>query len=154
AMIKWLDNDSNNKEHPNENYAREVMELFTLGEGRYTEADIKETARAFTGRHYERAAMQFRFDAETHDGGPKGGLGKRGNWDGGDVIDIIFGQPTCAPFLARKLWTYFAYEEPEQELVDGLAEVLRDNHYELKPLLHKMFSCNAFYSERAIRTQI
>ena len=154
AMIKWLDNDSNNKEHPNENYAREVMELFTLGEGHYTENDIKEVARAFTGWHYDRSAMQYRFDPEKHDDGQKEVLGKKGNLDGGDVIDIIFQQPACAQFLARKLWSYFGYEEPEQELVDGLAEVFREGKYELKPLLHRMFSCNAFYSERAVRTQI
>jgi uncharacterized protein (DUF1800 family) len=154
AMIKWLDNDSNSKEHPNENYAREVMELFTLGEGQYTEADIKEVARAFTGWTYDRSGMQYRFNGPQHDDGPKEVLGQKGNWDGGDVIDIIFKQPACARFMARKLWTYFAYEEPEPELVDGLAKVFRDHDYELKPLLHTMFSCNAFYSDRAIRTQI
>src|SRR5262249_24899385 len=102
AMIKWLDNDSNIKEHPNENYAREGMELFTLGEGHYTESDIKEASRAFTGWHYDRSAMSYRFNAEQHDDGMKEVLGKKGNWDGGDVVDIIFQQPACALFLARK----------------------------------------------------
>ncbi len=154
AMIKWLDNNSNVKEKPNENYAREVMELFTLGEGHYTEPDIKEAARAFTGWGYGRATMQFSFNPRQHDDGVKTVLGRQGNWDGGDVVDIIFQQPACAQFIARKLWTYFAYEEPEQEIVDGLAQVLRENKYELKPMLQKIFSCNAFFSERAIRTQI
>jgi uncharacterized protein (DUF1800 family) len=154
AMIKWLDNDSNNKEHPNENYAREVMELFTLGEGHYSERDIKEAARAFTGWHYDRAAMAYEFNSQQHDDGPKEVLGKHGNWDGGDVVNILFAQPACATFLARKLWTYFAYEEPEPELVDGLAEVFRAGNYQLKPLLRAIFSSSAFFSERAVHTQI
>ncbi len=154
AMIKWLDNDSNVKEHPNENYAREVMELFTLGEGNYTEDDIKQAARAFTGWSYSRAEMCFKFNPAQHDDGEKLFFGKKGNWNGGDIVNMIFEQPACAKFIAKKLWTYFAYEEPEAELVDGLAQVFREGKYELKPLLERMFSCDAFFSERAVRTQI
>ncbi len=154
AMIKWLDNNSNSKEHPNENYAREVMELFTLGEGHYTEDDIKQAARAFTGWGYGRRTMRFQFNTLQHDHGEKTFMGQKGNWDGGDIVDIIFQQPACAQFIARKLWTYFAYEEPEPEIVDGLAEILRENKYEMKPMLQTMLSCRAFFSERAIRTQI
>jgi len=155
AMIVWLDNNSNVKGKPNENYAREVMELFTLGEGHYTEQDIKESARAFTGWSYRKqGSQQFQFQPKQHDVGEKVFMGKKGNWDGDDIINIIFEQPHCARFIVNKLWVYFAYENPEPEVVDGLAQILRENNYDLKPLLWKLFSCRAFYSERAIHAQI
>jgi len=154
AMILWLDNNSNHKEHPNENYARELMELFTLGEGNYTEQDIKESARAFTGWGYNRREMSFEFQPRQHDNGPKTFMGREGNWDGADIVKTIFDQPACARFIVRKLWSFFAYENAEDELVESLAQLLRDAHYELRPLLWKMFSCRAFYSDRAVRTQI
>ncbi len=154
AMIQWLDNDSNRKEKPNENYARELMELFTLGEGHYTENDIKESARAFTGWGLQKRQQQYQFTPKQHDSGDKIFMGKTGPWDGGDIVNIIFDQPQCARFIVTKLWNYFAYENPEPEVLDGLSEILRKNNYELKPLLWKMLSCRAFYSDRSVRTQI
>ena len=102
AMIVWLDNNSNLKAHPNENYAREVMELFSLGVGHYTEKDIREAARAFTGWHTN--GDEFDFNARYHDDGEKTVLGKTGNWNGDDVLDILLKRPDCAEFLVRKLY--------------------------------------------------
>ena len=97
AMVVWLDGESNTKEHPNENFARELMELFTCGIGHYTETDVQEAARAFTGWHREGA--EFVFKADDHDAGRKQFLGKSGRFDGGDVIDILMQQPaTCTPW--------------------------------------------------------
>ena len=155
AMVIWLDNLSNRKRKPNENYARELMELFTLGEGNgYTEEDIKEAARAFTGWGLANEKQDFYFNPNQHDLKEKLFMGKRGNWDGVDIIEIIFKKPECARFIAEKLWAYFAYEQPEPEIVQGLAMLLRQSDYELKPLLTRIFSCNAFYSDRAVHTQI
>src|SRR5207244_7295670 len=101
AMLIWLDSNNNVKGKPNENYAREVMELFSLGVGNYTEKDIREAARAFTGWHTD--AEGFKFKPAAHDGGEKTVLGQKGNWDGGDVIRIVLEQPAAARFLVRKL---------------------------------------------------
>jgi len=152
AMLRYLDNLQNQKGHPNENWARELMELFTMGVGHYTEDDIKESARAFTG--WTIADGRFRFNESTHDFGTKTVFGRTGNFDGWDMINIIFEQPATAEFIARKLWTYFAYEDPEPEIVTPLAALLRENNYEITPLLEAMFTSKAFYSEKAIGTQI
>ena len=105
-MIVWLDGESNTKEHPNENFARELMELFTCGIGHYTETDVTEAARAFTGWHREGA--QFAFRVEEHDPGRKKFLGKSGRLDGTDVIDILMQDPATPRFLATKLLKFFA----------------------------------------------
>jgi len=152
AMLRYLDNVQNVKQHPNENWARELMELFTMGVGNYTEDDIKESARAFTG--WTQAGGDFRFDESKHDFGKKTFLGRTGDFDGWDIIDIIFEQPVTAEYIARELWTYFAYEKPDPELVKSLANVLRENDYELQPMLQAMFSSRAFYSDKAMGTQI
>src|SRR4029077_18056289 len=96
AMLVYLDGDANTKEHPNENFARELMELFTIGIGNYTEKDVLESARAFTGWHRE--GYEFAFHADQHDAGPKTFLGKKGNLDGADVIDALFAHPALAKF--------------------------------------------------------
>ncbi|MEK7795752.1 MAG: DUF1800 family protein, partial [Candidatus Hydrogenedentota bacterium] len=127
-------------------------ELFTLGHGAYSEHDIKEAARAFTGWtcNHER----FIFRERDHDTGEKSFLGRSGAFTGEDIIDIVFDQPACAEHFAHKLWRYFAYDDPEPEIVSGLAATLRDNNYELAPMLKQLFLSQAFYSERAIGTQI
>src|SRR5436189_1264726 len=102
AMLTFLDAGVNVKGAPNENFAREVMELFSLGVGNYTEKDIREAARAFTGWHT--TAQEFFFNPAQHDGGPKTVLGKTGTWDGGDIVRIILEQPAAARFLVRKLY--------------------------------------------------
>ncbi len=146
AMIDWLDLRESRAAHPNENFAREVMELFTLGEGNYTEKDVTEGARAFTGYRIDPRDQSFRFDPREHDNTPKTFLGRTDVLDGDQVIDTILAQPACARYLARKLWTFFAYENPPPALVDALAATLRANRYEMRPVLHQMFTSQEFYS--------
>lgn len=152
SMIRYLDTQQNVKGKPNENWARELMELFTLGQGHYSEQDIKESARAFTGWAFGPEGFLYR--EELHDFGDKTFLGKRGNLDGWDVIDRIFEQPAAAEFICRKLWHYFAYEGPEDDVVRELADTLRAERFELRPVLHKILASQAFYSQRARGAQI
>ncbi|MGH7179860.1 MAG: DUF1800 domain-containing protein [Tepidisphaeraceae bacterium] len=152
AMLDYLNNTQNRKAHPNENYARELMELFTLGIGNYTEQDIKESARAFTGWSHD--GDDFAFNLRDHDDGQKAFMGGRGNFDGDDIINIILLHPACAPYIAARMFAFFAYEDPEPALKDQLGRVLRDAKYELRPLLRTMLTSRAFYSPRAIGTQI
>lgn len=152
SMLRYLDNNRSTKKHPNENWARELMELFTLGQGQYTEDDIKESARAFTGWTADYRKFGYRFD--YHDTGPKTFMGRTGNFDGWDIINIIFEQPAASTFISKKLWSYFAYDDPEKEIVEGLAETLRENHFELRPMLRQMFASRAFYGDKAIARQV
>ena len=154
AMIDWLDLRESRAAHPNENFAREVMELFTLGEGNYTERDVTEGARAFTGYRIEGRDQSFRFDARQHDNEPKQFLGRNDVRDGDQAIDAILAQPVCARFLARKLWTFFAYENAPDALVETLAATLRAGRYEMRPTLRRLFTSAEFYSAEAMRTQI
>ncbi len=154
AMIDWLDLRQSKVAHPNENFAREVMELFTLGEGNYTETDVTEGAKAFTGYRIDGRDGSFRFDFRAHDNTPKTFLGRQDVRDGDQAIDTIFAQPACARFLARKLWTFFAYDNPPAPLVEALADTLRTSKYETRPVLHRMFTSQEFYSAVAVRTQI
>ncbi len=154
VMLRYLDNVQNVKGSPNENWARELMELFTLGQGQYTEQDIKESARAFTGWSGSVYGEGFTFREDRHDFGTKTFMGRTGNFDGWDILNIIFEQPAAAEFITTKLWTFFAYENPEPAIVRTLADVLRRNNYEIAPLLEAMFTSAAFYSEKAMGTQI
>ncbi|MDP6350592.1 MAG: DUF1800 family protein, partial [Chloroflexota bacterium] len=135
AMLRYLDNDKNVKQHPNENLAREIMELFSLGEGNYTEQDIKGAARALTGYGFDRRSFEFVFRANAHDEDEKTIFGRTGNWDGDDLVDLILEQPATARFIARKLFVFFVHEDPSQQTVEQLAAVLRENDYELAPML-------------------
>jgi uncharacterized protein (DUF1800 family) len=152
AMLSYLDNNTNRRGKPNENYARELLELFTMGIGNYTEEDVKEAARAFTGWSFE--GTEFVFRRNQHDDGPKTFLRRSGNLDGTDIINIIFEHAATARFLPRKLWEFFAYLGPEESLVEDLAAIFRRSNWEIKPLLRTIFLSEAFYSERSIRTQI
>ncbi len=154
AMIDWLDLRESRVAHPNENFAREVMELFTLGEGNYTEKDVTEGARAFTGYRISPQDQSFLFDPRQHDNAPKQFLGRGDVRDGDQAIDTILAQPACARFIARKLWTFFAYENPSDALVETLAATLRASRYETRPTLHRLFTSAEFYSPAATRTQI
>lgn len=154
AMLIYLDNAQSRAEHPNENFARELMELFTLGEGRYTEEDVKAGARAFTGWTLHPEQFSFVNLTRLHDTGGKRFLGRRGNWDGHDVVRIITEQSAAASFITGKLWSFFAYEDPEPELVRALATSLRQQGLEWKPVLREIFLSQAFYSPRAIRSQV
>lgn len=152
AMLEYLDNRKSTKAAPNENWARELMELFTLGKGQYSEDDIKNSARAFTGWTCDHKIFQYK--PERHDDGEKTFLGRRGNFDGWNIIDIIFEQPACAEFLAAKLWRFFAGTEPEPQVVQALAQTLRDNDYELRPLLRQLFASAEFYAPEVMGAQI
>ncbi|MCE9615117.1 MAG: DUF1800 domain-containing protein [Lentisphaerae bacterium] len=154
AMLLYLDNAQSRASAPNENFARELMELFTLGEGHYTEQDIQESARAFTGWSMAHERFAFEVRPRLHDDGVKTFMGKQGRFDGGDIIDIILDRPEAASFISRKLWVFFAYEEPEPEIVQDLATVLRRHRYDLQPALTALLGSQAFYSARARRTQI
>ncbi|MFQ5935491.1 MAG: DUF1800 family protein, partial [Acidiferrobacterales bacterium] len=138
AMVIYLDNQTNRKGKPNENFARELLELFTLGEGHYTERDIKEAARAFTGWRVDRRSGQFRFRARQHDTGMKEFFGYRGAFNGEDILDIILEQPQVAVHITEKLWREFISETPDGEEVRRLAAIFRDNDYEIKPLLQAL----------------
>lgn len=147
AMMRYLDQNRSNKKKPNENWARELMELFTLGIGHYTEQDIKEAARAFTG--WVLAGAEFRFARRQHDDGEKTILGQRGRFDGDDVVRIVTEQPACAEFICGKLWQYFAYDNPEPEVVAGLAKTFRASGMDVRAVLRQMFLSRAFYQEKA-----
>lgn len=144
AMLLYLDNRLNIKGHPNENYAREILELFALGVGNYTEQDIKEAARAFTGWRNE--GPRFIDDKSLHDDGEKTIFGQTGSWDGTDVVDLILTQQACAQFIATKFYRFFVNDEPSDEVVTALAQTLRNHDYELKPLLTALFSSSHFYA--------
>jgi uncharacterized protein (DUF1800 family) len=149
AMLNWLDLGSSQKEQPNENFARELMELFTLGEGHYTEDDVKAAARSFTGYRVAGPAEEFRFVAAQFDPSDKTFLGKTGPWHGDQVIDIILSQPQCAKFIAAKIWRFFAYEDPAPPLADALADQLLRCNYELKPFMKIVLSSQEFFSSQA-----
>lgn len=152
AMLAFLDAGVNVKGAPNENFAREIMELFTMGVGHYSEADIREAARAFTGWNF--VDLAFVVNREQHDDGEKTVLGRRGRWDGVDVIDIILGEPATADFIAGKIYRYFVRQELDPALQGRLGAVLRDNHYELARLLRTIFLSRDFYSPPAWGTHI
>lgn len=160
AMLEYLNNNENKKAHPNENYARELMELFTLGIGNYTEQDIKESARAFTGWSF--LGETYVFNPFDHDNGTKTFLGHTGNWDGADIVRIIFEQPACARYFAMRLVRFFGVDDPlspenapvTTPMIDALAAHLRGNHFELVPTLMALFSSRWFYSQDVMRRQI
>jgi len=145
AMLEYLDNDENRRGAPNENFARELMELFTLGEGHFGEDDVKEAARAFTGWSDENG--EFRFLRGRHDFGRKTVLGVSGKLDGDDVIDVLIDSKACAPFLAAKLLAYFEGVEPDAERVRVYAGALREADFEIAPVLERLFLDPAFYRQ-------
>ena len=145
AMLYFLDAQYNVKGAPNENFAREVMELFTMGVGNYSEQDVRECARAFTGWYFDN--LTFKVDPQKHDGGVKTFLGRTGNFDGEDVIKIIFEQPVTAEYLAAKIYRFLVRDELSPDLRKKLGTVLRANNYEVKPLLTVIVSSKDFYSQ-------
>ncbi len=152
AMLYFLDAGVNVKGAPNENFAREIMELFTMGVGNYSESDIREAARSFTGWNSD--DLTFVVHKDQHDDGEKTVLGETGDFDGVEVIDIILRQPVTARYLSGKLYRYFVRQDPGDALAEDLAGVLRDAHYELKPLLRTMFLSRDFYSPASMGTHI
>jgi len=154
AMMLYLDTQSSKRGRPNENFAREVMELFTLGEGHYTEQDIREAARAFTGYEFRRIDASTRHNKRQWDEGEKTVFGKTGRFTGDDVIDLIFEKPEAARLMACKLWEYFAAEDPPPAAVDALADTLRRANFQVAPLLREIFLSKQFYSDAVVRNQI
>jgi hypothetical protein len=152
AMLVFLDAGQNVKGAPNENFGREVMELFTMGVGNYSEHDIREAARAFTG--WTNDDLRFKLDEAKHDTGEKEFLGRRGNFDGVDILNIILDQKVTANFIAGKIYRYFARDDLSPVLQERLGAVLRENDYELRPLLRTIFLSRDFYSEPSVGTRI
>jgi uncharacterized protein (DUF1800 family) len=146
AMLIYLDNANSRKEQPNENFAREVMELFTLGEGNYTEQDIKQMARAFTGWSIDRETGEFLFRRAIHDTGEKTIFGKRGNFEGDQALDLLLGRPETARFITRKLWREFVSPSPDENEVNRLAQIYRTSGYNTAKLMRAMLSADAFYA--------
>jgi uncharacterized protein (DUF1800 family) len=154
AMMIYLDLQQSRKEHPNENWARELMELFTVGIGNYSEQDIRESARVFTGYRIDMTTQQFRFAPMQQDHGPKNFMGRTGALNGDEIIDILVKKPACAQFIGRKLWRFFVEDEPSPQIVDAIASSIRAHNYEMRPVLREIFSSAEFYSDRVMRTQI
>ncbi|MGE3508842.1 MAG: DUF1800 family protein [Vicinamibacterales bacterium] len=144
AMLYFLDAQYNVKGAPNENFAREVMELFTMGVGNYTEKDVRECARAFTGWYFDN--LTFKVDPVKHDDGPKTFLGRTGNFDGVGVIKIIFEQPVTAEFLAAKMYRFLVRDELSPGLLQKLGATLRQHDFNVKPFLTTIFQSKDFYS--------
>ena len=146
AMIVYLDSATNRKGQPNENFAREVMELFTLGEGRYTERDIKEAARAFTGWSIDPETGAFKWRPFAHDRGEKTVLGRSGNFDGDAVLDILLDQPATAEFIVGKLWREFVSPQPDTREAQRIAQRFRDSDYEIKAVLRELLLSKSFWA--------
>ncbi len=144
AMIEFLDQNRNNRQRPNENFARELMELFTLGEGQYTEQDVKEAARAFSGHTHFDGNFQFR--RNQHDNGQKTFMGQTGNFRAQDILDIIFQQPALPRFIATKFWHFFVSENPHPQRIEELAAEFRNSNFSIRHLLRTIFLSEVFYS--------
>ncbi len=153
AMLNFLNNQQNKKDHPNENFAREVMELFTLGRENYTEHDVKEAARAFTGWSAT-IKGEFTFRRFQHDYDSKTVLGKTGNFDGDEVLDILLQQKQTAKFLTQKIYKFFVNEQPDAEKTEWLAERFYKNDYDISKLLEDIFTSEWFYDEKNIGAKI
>ena len=149
AMLSWLDGDGSTKDAPNENFGREIMELFSIGVGNYTQADVRAAARAFTGYYIDDKYVRH-FDAGNHDNGVKTFLGNTGKWTGTDITRILANHPACGRFLAKKLWQFFAYENPESAVIEELAAVYRQSQRNMKEVVRHLFTMPQFYSPQAI----
>jgi hypothetical protein len=152
AMLSFLDAGVNVKGASNENFAREIMEIFTMGVGHYTEKDIREAARAFTGWNY--VDVKFVVNKDQHDDGEKTFLGRTGRLDGVDVIDTIMQQPATADYIAGKIYRFFVRQDLSPELQAKLGAILRQNRYEITPLMETIFLSRDFYSPASVGTQI
>jgi hypothetical protein len=154
AMLVWLDSNSNIKGRPNENYARELMELFSLGVGHYTETDIREAARAFTGGYAN--GEEYVLNPALHDDAPKTVLGQTGNWQGDDIVRIVLEQPAAARFLVGKLYRHFISETeaPPDSLLEPLAEQFRRSDYDVPGVMRTLLRSRLFFSEYAYRQRV
>ncbi|MFV0606208.1 MAG: DUF1800 family protein [Niabella sp.] len=153
AMLNFLNNQQNRKGRPNENFAREVMELFTLGRGNYTEQDIKEAARAFTG-WTANARGEFVFRKNTHDDDVKHFMGKSGNFNGDDILQILLDNKQTAYYITRKIYSFFVNRKIDEEIVKSLAERFYKSRYSISKLMEDIFTADWFYDEKNIGAQI
>ena len=159
AMLRYLNNDENRSGHPNENWARELMELFTMGIGNYTETDVKESARAWTGwtlldhRSFD-GRRTFAFKPLAHDGGLKTFLRETGRLDGTDILRIIRAHPATPRWIAGKLAQFFVAPQPDPSLVDAMAQQLRDTNYGIRPVLEALFRSRAFYRPEVMHAHV
>jgi uncharacterized protein (DUF1800 family) len=158
AMLRFLDNTQNRVGNPNENYSRELLELFTLGRGQYTEKDVQEGARALTGWMIHPldyvGKTEAMFVPRRHDNGLKNYLGRQGNLKAEDVVEIVSNHPSTARMLARKLWSEFIYPNPEPPIVQRLANVYRSKNRNIQALIHAIFTSPKFYSAKAYRSRL
>lgn len=153
AMLSFLNNQQNKKDHPNENFAREVMELFTMGRENYTEKDIREGARAFTGWGYDKEG-NFQERKKLHDEGSKTFLGKTGNFTGNDVLEIILEQKATSRFITTKIYRFFVNENTDEPIINILSENFYQSGYDIKKLMTDIFSSSWFYDKKNIGNRI
>lgn len=154
AMLSFLNNQQNRKQHPNENFAREVMELFTLGRGHYTEDDVKEAARAFTGWGFD-GDGNYVFRKGQHDTDSKKFLGKKGNFDGDQILDILLEQKQTAVFITQKIYRFFVSDDTiDQAHVKELAHHFYESYYDIGALMKKMFASDWFYNKNIAGAKI
>jgi len=153
SMLQFLNNQQNRKGRPNENFAREVMELFTMGRGNYTEKDIKEAARAFTGWGFN-ASGEFVFRENQHDTGNKTILGKTGNFNGDDVLNLLLEQPHTAVYITRKIYRDFVNQDVDDTKLQWLSQRFYDNNYDISKLLQDIYTSDWFYTEKNIGNKI
>ena len=153
AMLQFLNNQQNKKSHPNENFAREVMELFTMGRGNYTENDVKEAARAFTGWGFN-AKGEFVFRRNQHDEGSKTFLGQTGNYNGDDILNILLENKQTANYISKKIYRYFVNENVEEVNQQWLSKRFYSNNYNIAKLLEDIYTSDWFYEEKNIGIKI
>ncbi len=153
AMIQFLNNQQNRKGHPNENFAREVMELFTLGRGNYTENDIKESARAFTGWSFDKTG-QFIFRERSHDEGEKTFFGQTGNFNGDDMLNILLKNKQTANYICKKIYKFFVNEKVDDDKVKYLSVRFFKNNYDIQKLLDDIFMSDWFYEPKNVGVKI
>jgi uncharacterized protein (DUF1800 family) len=154
AMLLYLDGARSYRGKPNENFAREVMELFTLGEGHYSEQDIQQAAKAYTGWGISKDRFHYEYNPHNHDPGPKTVFGQTGTYSGEEVLNLICAQPQCAKFIAAKLWRYFVQDSPPQPIIDALAAEFQAHQMDIKHLMSVIFHSQEFYAPDVIRSQV
>ncbi|PQA97160.1 hypothetical protein B0A69_03735 [Chryseobacterium shigense] len=153
AMLNFLNNQQNKKDHPNENFAREVMELFTMGRGNYTEKDIREGARALTGWGYDKEG-NFKERKNLHDDASKTFLGKTGNFTGTDILNIILEQKATATFITTKIYKFFVNEKVDENIINQLSTNFHQSGYDIRKLMSDIFSSSWFYDKKNIGNRI
>jgi len=154
AMLIYLDGARSNKNKPNENFAREVMELFTLGEGHYTEQDIQQAAKAYTGWGLGPDRLHYEYHPRNHDDGPKTVFGQTGNFTGDDALNLICSQPQCTKFISERIWRFFVQDQPPEPIVNALAAEFRAHNMDVRQLMGVIFRSREFYAPDVIRAQI